>query len=33
VGVIPMVFYRVRLDHRNSLVFSCGPEIMMRFVI
>jgi NAD(P)H-flavin reductase len=33
VGVIPMSFYRVRLDHRNTLVFSCGPEIMMRFVI
>ena len=33
VGVIPMAFYRIRLDHRNTLVFSCGPEIMMRFVI
>ena len=33
VGVIPMAFYRIRLDHRNTVVFSCGPEIMMRFVI
>lgn len=33
VGVIPMAFYRTRLDHRNTLVFTCGPEIMMRFVI
>src|ERR1035437_6183037 len=33
VRVIPMAFYRIRLDHRNTLVFSCGPEIMMRFVI
>lgn len=33
VGVIPMAFYRTRIDHRNTLVFSCGPEIMMRFVI
>lgn len=33
VGVIPMAFYRIRLDHRNTIVFSCGPEIMMRFVI
>ncbi len=33
VGVIPMAFYRIRLDHRNTMVFSCGPEIMMRFVI
>lgn len=33
VGVIPMAFYRVRLDRRKTIVFSCGPEIMMRFVI
>jgi len=33
VGVIPMAFYRTRIDYRNTLVFSCGPEIMMRFVI
>ncbi len=33
VGVIPMAFYRTRLDHRRTLVFSCGPEIMLRFVI
>ncbi|HUH62202.1 MAG TPA: FAD/NAD(P)-binding protein [Terracidiphilus sp.] len=33
VGVIPMAFYRIRLDYRNTIVFSCGPEIMMRFVI
>lgn len=33
VGVIPMAFYRTRLDHRRTLVFTCGPEIMMRFVI
>lgn len=33
VGVIPMAFYRIRLEHKNTLVFTCGPEIMMRFVI
>ncbi len=33
VGVIPMAFYRIRLDHKNTLVFTCGPEVMMRFVI
>jgi len=33
VGVIPMAFYRTRLDYRNTLVLTCGPEIMMRFVI
>ncbi len=33
VGVIPMAFYKIRLEHRNTVVFTCGPEIMMRFVI
>ena len=33
VGVVPQLFYRVRLDHRRTLVVSCGPEIMMRFVV
>ncbi len=33
VGVIPITFYRIRIEHRNTLVFTCGPEIMMRFVI
>jgi NAD(P)H-flavin reductase len=33
VGVVPQLFYRVRLDHRRTLVMSCGPEIMMRFVV
>ncbi len=33
VGVIPMAFCRIRLDHKNTLVFTCGPEVMMRFVI
>jgi NAD(P)H-flavin reductase len=33
VGVVPMLFYRLRLDTDNTAVFSCGPEIMMRFVV
>jgi NAD(P)H-flavin reductase len=33
VGVVPMLFYRLRLDTDNTVVFSCGPEIMMRFVV
>ncbi len=33
VGVVPMMFYNVRLDPRKSAVLACGPEIMMRFVI
>lgn len=33
VGVVPMLFYRFRLDPRQSSVLTCGPEIMIRFVI
>jgi NAD(P)H-flavin reductase len=33
VGVVPMMFYQLRPDPRRTIVFSCGPEIMMRFVI
>jgi NAD(P)H-flavin reductase len=33
VGVVPMLFYHVRVDPHNSAVLACGPEIMMRFVI
>jgi len=33
VGVVPQMFYRIRVDHQNTLVMTCGPETMMRFVI
>ncbi len=33
VGVVPMMFYYTRLDPARSLVLTCGPEIMMRFVV
>jgi len=33
VGVVPMMFYRLRFDTEKTVVFSCGPEIMMRFVV
>ncbi|MGA9533795.1 MAG: FAD/NAD(P)-binding protein [Anaerolineales bacterium] len=33
VGVLPMLFYRLRIDAGNTFIFSCGPEIMMRFVV
>lgn len=33
VGVVPMLFYSMRPDPRNTTVFTCGPEIMMRFVV
>ncbi|MEP7355693.1 MAG: FAD/NAD(P)-binding protein [Anaerolineales bacterium] len=33
VGVVPMLFYTLRPDPRRTTLFSCGPEIMMRFVV
>jgi NAD(P)H-flavin reductase len=33
VGVVPQLFYFVRMEHKNTVVLTCGPEIMMRFVI
>ncbi len=32
VGVVPMLFYSLRPDPENTVVFTCGPEIMIRFV-
>ncbi|MBU0511662.1 MAG: FAD/NAD(P)-binding protein [Chloroflexi bacterium] len=33
VGVVPMMFYHLRMDRRSSAVFTCGPEIMIHFVV
>ncbi|MDR7418638.1 MAG: FAD/NAD(P)-binding protein [Armatimonadota bacterium] len=33
VGVVPILFYALRPDPKRTVVFTCGPEIMMRFVI
>jgi NAD(P)H-flavin reductase len=33
VGVVPMWFYEFRLDPHKTAVLTCGPEIMMRFVL
>jgi NAD(P)H-flavin reductase len=33
VGVVPMWFYNFRIDPHNTAVLTCGPEIMIRFVI
>jgi NAD(P)H-flavin reductase len=33
VGVVPILFYRLRVDPRQSIILTCGPEIMIRFVI
>jgi NAD(P)H-flavin reductase len=33
MGVVPMLFYRLRLQPNQTIVLTCGPEIMMRFVV
>jgi NAD(P)H-flavin reductase len=33
VGVVPVLFYRLRLQPKKTVVMTCGPEIMMRFVV
>ncbi len=33
VGVVPMWFYQFRIDPHKTSVLTCGPEIMIRFVI
>ncbi len=33
VGVVPMWFYQFRINARNTTLLTCGPEIMIRFVI
>lgn len=33
IGVVPILFYRLRLNAPQTRVLTCGPEVMMRFVI
>jgi NAD(P)H-flavin reductase len=33
VGVVPILFYHTRIDPRNTVILTCGPEVMIRFVI
>ncbi len=33
VGVVPILFYQLRPDPRRTAVLTCGPEVMMQFVI
>ncbi len=33
IGVVPVLFYRLRLNAPRTRIMTCGPEIMMRFVI
>ncbi|MFO0891176.1 MAG: FAD/NAD(P)-binding protein [Isosphaeraceae bacterium] len=33
MGVVPVLFYRLRLNPAKTAILTCGPEIMIRFVI
>ncbi len=33
IGVVPVLFYRLRLNAPRTRLLTCGPEIMIRFVI
>lgn len=33
MGVVPVLFYRMRLNAARTVILTCGPEIMIRFVI
>jgi NAD(P)H-flavin reductase len=32
IGVVPILFYRLRLQPTQTRVMTCGPEVMIRFV-
>jgi NAD(P)H-flavin reductase len=33
IGVVPVLFYRLRVKPERTRILTCGPEVMMRFVI
>ncbi|MGP0066462.1 MAG: FAD/NAD(P)-binding protein [Isosphaeraceae bacterium] len=33
VGVVPVLFNRIRIDPQQTVVMTCGPEILMRFAV
>jgi NAD(P)H-flavin reductase len=33
IGVVPVLFYRLRLKPNSTRVLTCGPEVMIHFVI
>jgi NAD(P)H-flavin reductase len=33
IGVVPALFYRLRLNARRTCVLTCGPEVMIHFVV
>jgi NAD(P)H-flavin reductase len=33
IGVVPVLFYRLRLDAARTHIMTCGPQVMIRFVV
>jgi NAD(P)H-flavin reductase len=33
IGVVPVLFYRLRLKPNHTRVLTCGPEVMIHFVV
>ena len=33
IGVVPVLFYRLRLNAPRTRIMTCGPEVMIHFVI
>ena len=33
VGVVPILFSRLQIDPARTVLFTCGPEILMRFAV
>lgn len=33
IGVVPVLFYRLRLKPQRTVVLTCGPEVMIHFVV
>jgi NAD(P)H-flavin reductase len=33
VGVVPILFYHTNVNPHNTVILTCGPEVMIRFVI
>src|SRR5262249_48052012 len=33
VGVVPVLFSRLQVDPRRTVVLTCGPEILMRYTV
>jgi NAD(P)H-flavin reductase len=33
IGVVPVLFYRLRLNPARTHILTCGPQIMIRFVV